>query len=224
MEANHDSLVSSEESGNNQDLKIWQSRLLPLIKRIIIGLCVFFFVATLGQLIYLQTSINNAPKIDLSSMVTNYKPANQMQVNEFENWMQLKSTILLEENTMERRHHQANVLLMSSIWIRYLGFVTGMILAFIGAAFILGKFQEQYSEFGAKLPSADFTLKSSSPGMLLAVLGSLLMVLTIVMQHTINVNDADIYFHPGTSASVTSGESSKITIHFPQNMDSSKNR
>jgi hypothetical protein len=52
----------------------------------------------------------------------------------------------LETNIVERRYHQANVSLMSRVWTRYLGFVTGMVLAMVGSIFILGKLREMESQ------------------------------------------------------------------------------
>jgi drug/metabolite transporter (DMT)-like permease len=82
---------------------------------------------------------------------------------------------------------------MSSIWIKYLGFVTGMILAFIGAVFILGKLQESNSIVSGKMEAAEVSIKSSSLGIILVVLGTSLMSITLVMRHNVNVTDAAIY-------------------------------
>jgi hypothetical protein len=169
----------------------------------IIFLTLFFFVASFGQLIYLQVSINTAPGININQPLALLQPVNNITVNERQNMAKLESLILLETNTMQRRHHQANVLLMSSIWVRYLGFVTGMILAMIGAIFILGKLeQNDASEIAGKTAQGEISLKSSSPGIILVALGATLMILTIVMQHSIQVNDAAIYLQGDNSVPV----------------------
>ena len=47
---------------------------------------------------------------------------------------------------IKQRYHQANVLLMAGVRVRYPGLVTGMILALIGAVFVLGKIREERTE------------------------------------------------------------------------------
>jgi hypothetical protein len=210
----------NETISDEQEMVLWQTRLLPIMKRMIVVLTIFFLVASLGQLTYLQVSINNSPKIDIYPVLSSLQTSDKNTLGEKESAVTLKATILLETNTMERRHHEANVLLMSSVWVRYLGFTTGMILAFIGAIFILGKLQEKNSEIGGKIEAASVTLKSSSPGIILVVLGAALMIITIVMQHTIQVNDAAIYLDPGKTAAFTSGGSAKPIIHLPSELDS----
>src|SRR4051812_14321466 len=44
----------------------WQVRLLPLMSRMIVGLTIFFFAASLGQLIYLDRTIERVPAVDLA--------------------------------------------------------------------------------------------------------------------------------------------------------------
>jgi hypothetical protein len=199
----------------------WQRKLLPLMKRMIIFLTLFFFVASFGQLIYLQISINSAPKININQPISLLQVTDKINLEERQSIAKLESIILLESNTMERRHHQANVLLMSSIWVRYLGFVTGMILALIGAIFILGKLEERNaSEIYGKIPQGEASLKSSSPGVILAVLGSALMIVTIVMQHTIQVNDAPVYLQTGDATSATSSIEKKPVFVLPKETDS----
>ena len=197
----------------------WQLKLLPLMKRMIIFLTVFFFLASFAQLVYLQISINTAPKIDVSQPLSLFKSADTNTVEQRQNIARLESIILLETNTMERRHHQANVLLMSSIWVRYLGFVTGMILALIGAIFILGKLeQKNISEIAGKTTYGEASLKSSSPGVILVVLGSGLMITTIVMQHSIQVNDASVYLQDSVSTSIRSNPQKPVII-LPKEID-----
>jgi hypothetical protein len=61
---------------------------------------------------------------------------------------------------------------MSRLWTTYLGFVTGMIFALVGAMFVLGKLESDPSELKTKVGTAlDTSFKSASPGLVLAVLG-----------------------------------------------------
>ena len=199
----------------------WQKKLLPMMKGMIIFLTLFFFLASFGQLIYLQVAINRAPTININQPLSLLQTKEQLSLEERKSMVKLASVILLESNTMERRHHQANLLLMSSIWVRYLGFVTGMILALIGAVFILGKLENATAtEISGKTPQGEASLKSASPGIILAVLGSTLMIVTIAMQQTVQVNDAAVYLEQGSEASAASDQQKKPVIILPKNMDS----
>jgi hypothetical protein len=176
----------------DEALTRWQRRLLPLMEGMVVGLTVFFFLASCAQLIYLHQRIGQAPRVDASELLPN-PPTGAEPAREAMELARLRAIIALETNTLERRHHQANVLLMSQLWIRYLGFVTGMILALVGATFILGKLQEQFSELRADVGGAEGILKSSSPGLMLVVFGAILMLATIVVRHEISVTDAPVY-------------------------------
>jgi hypothetical protein len=171
----------------------WQEGMRPFMTWMIVGLAAFFLLASLGQLIFLHRSISRGPGMDvretleLVSVDTNATPQEELAAS----W--LKVLTALEADSLGRRYHQANLLLMSSVWVRYLAFVTGMILAFLGASFILGKMREPQTEAGGQARIAEFSLKTSSPGIILAVLGVILMLSTIVMQHELTVVDTPLY-------------------------------
>lgn len=68
-----------------------------------------------------------------------------------------------------------------------------MILALVGAAFILGKLREPASELQLKTGAAEGNLKGQSPGLFLAFLGTILMVTTIVTHNEIETKDPATY-------------------------------
>jgi hypothetical protein len=173
--------------------KKWQERLLPLMINLLVALTVFFFIATFFQISYLHWSILQYPEIDLDISDTNLIMDN---AGTFEDQMasrKLELLARLEAYVVERRYHEASVGLMSSSWIRYLGFITGMILALIGASFILGRLQGTETEIAGKGSGIDFSLKTAAPGIILAVLGALLMFATIIDKDTRNIVDAPTY-------------------------------
>ncbi|NIN68296.1 MAG: hypothetical protein GTO63_27030, partial [Anaerolineae bacterium] len=43
----------------------WQERLLPLMSHMVVGLTLFFFVASFAQLAYLHWSISRSPQMEL---------------------------------------------------------------------------------------------------------------------------------------------------------------
>ncbi|MEJ2559204.1 MAG: hypothetical protein P8186_23910 [Anaerolineae bacterium] len=185
----------------------WQVRLLPLMSHMVIGLTLFFFVASFAQLAYLHWSISRSPRMELGEALAMLSPAPDATLEEMLAASHLKVLATLEANALERRHHQANVLLMSRVWTRYLGFVTGMILALVGCSFILGKLQEPPSEVTGKSPVADFSLKSNSPGIILAGLGVILMLTTIIIHHEITVRDVPLFLLGANNSSATIEES-----------------
>jgi hypothetical protein len=187
----------------------WQQGLLPLMKGMIVGLTFFFFIISFVQLFYLHRRIERAPALDINDSFAHLETDTELSFEDSISASRLMALMMLEANALERRHHQANVLLMSRVWVRYLGFVTGMILALVGAAFILGKLQEPSSEIGAKTQAADFTIKSSSPGIILATLGVILMLTTIVVHHEIEVRDVPVYTIGENQFPATTREDSK---------------
>jgi hypothetical protein len=185
------------ENDGQKDIQ-WQLLLLPLMSRMVKWLAVFFFIASFVQLAYLHWTISKSPALDmqgplslLSAPVTS--PQSVASV------ARLKAIIVLEANGLEQQYHQANVLLMSRIWTSYLGFVTGMILSLVGASFVLGKLREPASELTVKTTPSDVSFRSASPGLILAVLGTILMLTTIVTNHRIDVTHRAVYLRDDVS-------------------------
>jgi hypothetical protein len=171
----------------------WQERLLPLMSGMLIALTVFFFLVTLFQISYLHWSIFRSPPVELDSAT---KQALLASTNRFEDLYtarQFEIRAELESYIIEKRYHQISVQLMSGIWLRYLGFITGMILALIGAAFILGKLRVSEQELEGKSSGFSISLRTTSPGIFLAVLGAILMFTTLIDRDAYNVKDANVY-------------------------------
>ncbi len=224
--------MSREASPKPSMLDLWQHRLLPVMVGVVLVLAIFFFVATIYQLFLLNEKIDNAPLLKSDEILlrdSSHKDSPQrgyLQSSFVEH--QWDTLVLLEFQTLQQRYHQANVLLMSRTWVRYLGFISGMVLAFIGAIFILGKLTDQptslsvgpdNSDSGQKPESgkvADplatrlalqqaslkMTLATQSPGIVLAVLGTFLMLVTIIVHRPIEVSDVPSYLN---IESITSG-------------------
>ena len=141
----------------------WLTRMLPFITKIILALIIFFFSATVYQLFSLNNRVDNAPQLTVEqSLLEN--------VSDKDTHYQWKTLIVLESHALQQRYHQANVLLMARIWVRYLGFVTGMMLAIIGAIFVLGKLRESNTEMAVG-GSVQVQIVTQSPGIILVLLG-----------------------------------------------------
>jgi hypothetical protein len=190
--------------------RTWQRRLLPLMVGLLVALTAFFIVASFVQLYYLQTRIEKAPRLDLGPAMTSLDEiAKDMQSGKLQDPRALNSRIeqarwqtmsILEANVLQRRYHHAGVLLISRIWTRYLGFVTGTILAMVGAAFILGKLQEASSNLGAEGGLWKVSLTTASPGLVLAALGTVLMLATLATNMDLYVNDGPVYLRDASGA------------------------
>ena len=180
----------------------WQRKLLPFMTRMVAALTLFFFLASFGQLIYLHLNIRNSPTLNLSESLPQL-PSSGLTPEQLIESSKLKALIMLEGHSSQRQYHQANVLLMARVWTSYLGFVTGMVLALVGAAFILGKLREPFSEVSTSIPATGLSLKSASPGLLLAGLGTTLMLATIITHHQIDIVDKAIYLHDTPTAGTT---------------------
>jgi hypothetical protein len=186
-------MKSTSDSLSGVAAQKWQEKLLPLMSRMVIGLTLFFFVASFGQLLYLQAEISRDRPFTLSETALGPVAPGNASISEQLNVARLRAAAELELQVVTRRYRQATVLLMSRVWTLYLGFVTGMILALVGAAFILGKLQEASSDLSVKSAGNELTLKTASPGIILAALGTVLMLATIVTNHRIEVIDTPLY-------------------------------
>jgi hypothetical protein len=161
------------ELRRERELASWQRKLLPWLTTIVTVVLAFFLLATAVQLFRLEKRVSTFRPSDLPSL---QDPA-----------------ALFESYSIQRRFHLAGVLLIGRLWVIYLGFVTGMILAIVGAAFILAKLREDQSEFTAKTADASFLFKSSSPGLIMTGLGVILMLTTILTPQTISVREGPLY-------------------------------
>ena len=184
------------ESNNPNTLVIaatWQERLLPLMIWMLVGLTIFFFLVTYVQLYDLNSRIEQTPPLKLPDITSKF-PNEDTNAAERITLQRLSLAAALEANTVARRYHQANVLLMSRVWAHYLGFVTGMTLALVGAAFVLGQLRVPITGLESKSGSLELSLRSASPGVIMSVLGVTLMITTIITHREIETQDTSVYF------------------------------
>ena len=174
----------------------WQRKLRGFMVWLMVGLGAFFFIATMVQLYSLQARIAESGGAELAQLARDgqvaptFQSGNDNAALELARWRILGS---LEREAMGRRYIQAKILLMARVWLQYLGFVTGMILALVGAAFILGRLNELASTLGGEGTGFKISITTSSPGLVLATLGTLLMIVTLSMKNEIRVDDGQMY-------------------------------
>lgn len=192
----------------------WLANLLPFITKIILALTIFFFSATIYQLFDLNSRVESAPTLSIEKVL-------ERQVGLEGTDFQWNTLVALEAHALEQRYHQANVLLMARIWVRYLGFITGMMLAIIGAIFILGRLREPKTEIelGGKVSTV---IATQSPGIVLVVMGSTIMLTTILTHNVISVNDSPIYIsHIATQSSTQSNKPDELKTHDSNGIENS---
>jgi hypothetical protein len=174
----------------------WQERLLPTMSGLLVGLTIFFFLTTFGQMAYLHWTILQSPAVDINPSAGENLINTAETFNDRVNARELEVRSRMEAFLVTQRYHQASVQLMAGLWTRYLGFITGMILALVGASFVLGKLREPSQKLDGKFSMLDFSLRTTSPGVILAVLGVVLMFATITDKDTLKVTDEDVYLYP----------------------------
>lgn len=169
----------------------WQKRVLPLMAGVIIVFSTFFIIGTAYQLFSIQSKIEYDDKADVE-VFTNMQEANTPLKME---QLNLKTKAQLETYAIKRRYHQSNMLLISRIWIQYLGFLVGMILAMVGGTFVLGKMKETGSSFDSDISNVGkFSFNSSSPGLFLVLFGVIIIITTLLYHPEITVQDGSLYF------------------------------
>ena len=183
-----------EEQTNGKEenrLESWQKKLLPFMIGSILFMGLFFFVVSLVQLYYFYGEVRHTD-FSLKPVLEEFEAKHKTEHDNL-GYLRWKTMILLEQNVIKRRYHQVNSAMLARVWTRYMGFVTGMILALVGAAFILGKLREPPTNLSADTKVIKASVYSSSPGIILAVLGTILMVLTLAIPFEIKTRDIPTY-------------------------------
>ncbi len=173
----------------------WQSAMRPMMILMLVGLTLFFFVATLFQVARLNERIDASPKLDTAALLAHPVCSAVRDEAACTAARRFEVAVALEAHTIAARHHEAGVLLMAALWSRYVGFVTGMILALVGAAFILGKLSDSGTTLtaGSEGTAARLALATASPGIVMVVSGVVLMTLTITTLQQFSTHDAAVY-------------------------------
>src|SRR5690349_8255408 len=133
---------------SSRELSKWQRKLLPYMTRFLIILAAGFFaismydVYEMKSFVKTETSERSLARIEQLVDKQNAASTTHAGIDVVQ-----QSLLILEADAMDKRYRQASALLMSRIWTRHLAFLTGMVLAFIGAIFILGKLSEAQSDF-----------------------------------------------------------------------------
>lgn len=197
MEALSQTVTVSDISAASPDVVrretiVWQRGLLPFMTHFVVTMAVAFFLFS-GFHVYQVTryiqedqrqSMLSAVQAEISRPLATPLTATDLSNN---------ALILLEADTLDKRYHQAGGMLMSRIWSRQLTFITGMVLAFVGAVFILGKLSETLSQFSGETAHIKLALTSASPGLILSFLGTSLIMASLFVASNLDVADGAAY-------------------------------
>jgi hypothetical protein len=112
------------------------------------------------------------------------------------------------------RNQRANSTLLVSVWTRNLGFVTGMVLALVGASFIMAKLSEGTTTLDGGGGGAKVSLATSSPGIVLAVLGTALMMMAISVRYRAELGET-VAAAPAPGVAPGSADSDDAALNPP---------
>lgn len=184
-----------------QELARWQRLVLPVMVSAVIGAGIFFAVAIIQEIRTLYPKLEHQP-VSLAPYFERFEE-NQPAATGDLGYLRFKTFALLEADALQSRYRQASAAMLSRIWTRQMGFLTGMLMALIGSAFILGRIEVKQTTLsaGSAVPEAAAnTLKASlattSPGIVLATLGAVLMGMAIAIPGRIVTTDTPVYLLP----------------------------
>ncbi len=182
----------SEGAHEKAERAAWQRTLLPLMATILVLAALFFAVMSVFELRAFYDEVAHEP-LDLAMHFSELEQGAPADAVNHPDYVRFKVLALLEAEALQRRYHQANATMLGRIWTRQLGFITGMLIALVGAAFILGRLQEAPTTFELASDQLKGALATSSPGIVLAVLGTALMALTIWIPFGVETRDINTY-------------------------------
>lgn len=197
----------------------WQRRLLPLMVMVLLGLAVYACLTSLYQVRSIQEKAAAEEPFNFGPVWASLDGPLAGSLP----YAQWKTAVLLESDAMHRRYHQASAITLTRIYIVFLGFMSGMVMALIGAAFILGKLDAPPSTLQGEAQGWKIMLLSSSPGILLVTLGTILMIVTVLSRGEVHVTDSALYLpeigaaaetsHPPDAASGSDSKKNEILDH-----------
>ena len=181
-------------TGESARIWQWQRRLLPYLLAAVVLLAIAFFVSTFVQFERLNAAVAVAPDPRLGQTFDGFDArAARLPPEQAVDLLRWKVTALLEADIVSHRYAQVNATLLMRAWTRSVGFVTGMILALLGALFILAKLSEAQTQLGGEAAGSKATLATSSPGIVLTVLGTALMLVTLTVDFRYGTSDVPVY-------------------------------
>ncbi|MDI9239909.1 hypothetical protein QLQ15_13435 [Lysobacter sp. LF1] len=172
----------------------WQRALLPFMTRAIVLAGLAFFVSSSVHVLMMHSDLRMKPsEVRLELPQGRSRPGEPMP----EAWAGL---LALEHQALLHRQQTINAVVLRQTSLLHLGFLTGTVLCLVGAVFVLGRLQMPDSSFEGEAPKLKFSLRTASPGIVLALLGSGLMCATLYHRFQFNLPQHTSYVLPASYA------------------------
>ncbi len=167
----------------------WQLKVLPFMTRAIATMGFLFFVSSLVQIHLMGVELKTQPETKpwLATSLGGFSVDIQAEL------MRWNSLVVLEHETLQARTQSVNAVILRQASLMHLGFLTGMVLCLIGAVFVLGRLQTPVTSLSGEAHNAKAALRTSSPGIVLAALGSALIVATLFHHYQFNLPEKVVY-------------------------------
>ena len=195
VEADQPSKAQPRPAPESRELLKWQRNLLPFTTRFLIVIAIAFFLLSMFDVYQMRKFVKDETVGEVRAKIEAVVlPRGPAVLNAEPTEIIWKSLLLMEADAMDKRYRHASALLMSRIWTRQLAFMTGMVLTFIGAVFILSKLSNGRTDVSVGAQDWKTGISSTSPGLVLAFFGTILLGISLVYQPKIEVQDRPIYF------------------------------
>ena len=183
----------------SRQLNKWQSKLLPWMIAMPTALIILFIYLSTKQLTELSSSIGKyrqEPIVNNLTAPSSIIDRGSTLYNNLE-YIKFYARLKMEERALDHRYAQTGFLLIARTYTKYLGFFTGMVLAIVASVFIISKLKEDTSDIeGTVSEKMKFRVVSSSPGIIFGILGTLLMMTTLLYNPEIQQTDSPLYLIP----------------------------
>src|SRR5262249_13854066 len=156
----HDGAPATHDASKSE-LSKWQRQLLPFMTTFVVAMAAAFFCFSGWHVFQVTKFLETEHGENIRALIENEIAKSNGNVTA-QSVLQ-DSVLLLEADALDKRYHQASALLMARIWSRQLAFITGMVMAFVGAIFILGKLSESASQVSGGAGDWKVSITSASP-------------------------------------------------------------
>jgi hypothetical protein len=186
-----------------RNLISWQTKLMPWMVMLPTTLILIFVYLSTVQLNNFSKEINNYKTSELDKVFINKRDSSfHFIITNSPEVTKLYLLAKMEEQLINKRYSQGGALLISRLYTKYLGFFTGMILAIVGAIFIISKLSEEQTSLAASSDTVKLSLVSTSPGIIFGILGTVLMLSTILSQSEIHITDGATYLNSSATTPI----------------------
>ncbi|TDW96110.1 hypothetical protein [Dinghuibacter silviterrae] len=165
----------------------WQTKLLPFI-------LIAYFAFAAAYVVFFYSEIR-----DIAMPAVHDQPSLRLDTNLVRSeatrkeMLMWKDRVALEEGVVHHRYALMQTLVTARLKIVAFAFALGSICVLIGAFFVLARISEPASEVGLGTEVMKARLRSSSPGLFLAFLGTVIIVISMLVKGNLAMNEEAEY-------------------------------